>query len=130
MSSPMHQQLFQRVDTLHSSIQETLLLIQRLASLQPDDIDDDSQEPLPDTYRADLAEEIQDSLKQHEGELELVQQDVGDVTNVHPRKPGHHNLTQREQDREQTNAELLAKSSKLGEDFKMYVPTPHHDPIQ
>lgn len=119
MSFPLHQQLFERVDTLQSSIQQSLVLIQRLASLQPDDIDDTSQEPLPDTYRADVAEEIQDSLKQHQSELELIQQDVEDVTTAHPRKPGHHNLTKREQDREHANTELLTKSSKLSENFKM-----------
>lgn len=121
MSFPQHQQLLRRVDTLQSSIQETLFLIQRLASLQPDDIDDQTQQPLDDTFRADLAEEIQDSLKQHETELELIQQDVEDVTTAHPRKPGHHNLTQREQEREHANSELLMRISKLSEDFKVYV---------
>jgi len=121
MSFHGHQQLFERVETLQSSIQETLVLIQRLASLQPDDIDETSQEPLPDTYQSDLVEEIQDSLKQHEAELELIQQDVEDVTSAHPRKPGHHNLTKREQEREHANTDLVSQSSKLGDNFRMYA---------
>lgn len=118
-SSSSNDQLFERLETLQSSIKETLDLIQRLAAFQPDDIDETSQEPLPDTYRADLADEIQDTLKQHEMELELLQQDVEDATTAHARRPGHHKLTKMEQEREHANKELMAKSSQLGDDFKM-----------
>ena len=119
------QQIFVRVDALQTSIKETLQLIQRLATLHPDDSDTNSQEALGDTYRADLAAEIHDGLKQHEEEFEMIQQDTEDIVGVashdtRSRRSGNH-VTKRDQERERESAELLARTSKLSEDLRLYV---------
>lgn len=119
------QQIFVRVDALQTSIKETLQLIQRLATLHPDDNDTTSQEAQGDTYRVDLAAEIHDGLKQHEEEFEMIQQDTEDIVGLashdtRSRRSGNH-VTKRDQERERESAELLARTSKMSEDLRLYV---------
>jgi protein transport protein SEC20 len=117
------QQLFVRLDALQTSIKESLQHIQRLAILQPDDLD--NQDTTSDSFRADLTAEIHDSLKQQEDDLEMINQDVEDVVTLSgqdgrsSRRSGH--IPQRDQDRDRDNTELLSRTSRVGDELKLYV---------
>jgi protein transport protein SEC20 len=117
------QQLFVRLDALQTSIKESLQLIQRLATLRPDDVD--NQDTTSDSFRADLAAEIHDGLKQQEEDLEMINQDVEDVVSLagpdgrYSRRSGH--IVRRDEERDRENADLLSRSSRIGEELKLCV---------
>lgn len=112
----------QRLSTLQDTIKSVSQLVQRLAKLQPSSTSSD--ELSGEEARADLAAEIQESLRQAEDEHELLKQDVEDMTS-----PGVESMTssfRRSGTHQPDNSEtalVRSESERTGEKLKMYVQT-------
>ncbi|KAF2764760.1 hypothetical protein EJ03DRAFT_331543 [Teratosphaeria nubilosa] len=104
------QQLSHNLAQLHDSLKATNALITRLAKLafQPGAEPDHAE----NTVRLELAQDIHDSLKQLEEELELLKPDVEDATaGAAPQK-------RRESEKQREGARLSAQVLRLEEDLK------------
>lgn len=99
------------VQTLSDSIKATFNLISRLSKLsfQP------GSEPLEGevSVRIELAQDIHDSLKQHEEELELLRQEVEDQSGS-----SNYGHRRRDTEKDRETARLAAQIVRLGEDLK------------
>lgn len=103
-------QLSQQLSQLSDSLKATNALITRLGrlSFQP------GSEPLEDegSVRVELAQDIHDSLKQLEEELELLRQEAEDLTTA-----ATGSVRRRDSEREREKARLSAQVARLGEDL-------------
>ncbi|GAB7364172.1 hypothetical protein MBLNU230_g4723t1 [Neophaeotheca triangularis] len=110
-------QLAQSLQSLSESLKTTNTLILRLAKLtfQPgtEGLDE------PNTVRVELSQDIHESLKQHEEDLELVKQEVADLTTT--TGPQAHNPrrrdSERDRERNRETARLESQVVRLGEDL-------------
>ena len=104
------QKLSIRLSTLSDSLRTTLQLISRLSKLSfapgstPLEGDGD--------VRVELTQDIRDSLKQHEEDLEYLSQEVEDLTV----SGGRH--SRRDSNKDRDRARLAAQVARLGEDLK------------
>lgn len=104
-------QLSTQLSQLSDSLKSTNALISRLAKLsfQP------GSEPLSETgsVRIELAQDIHDSLKQLEEDLELLKQEAEDLTAA-----STGSVRRRDSEREREKARLSAQVARLGEDLR------------
>jgi len=114
-SSNQLQSLSARLDALADTLKTTRQLVNRLAKLgfQPGSTPLESEEG---DVRAELSSDIHESLKQHEEDLELLKQEVADLTG--PERPSH---SKRESERDRAKSRLSVQVVRLGEDLKQYV---------
>ena len=114
-SSNQLQSLSTRLDALTSNLKTTRQLVNRLAKLgfQPGSTPLESEEG---DVRAELSSDIHESLKQQEEDLELLKQEVTDLTGQErPAQP------KRESERDRVKSRLSVQVVRLGEDLKQYV---------
>ena len=104
-------QLSQQLSQLSDSLKATNTLISRLSKLsfQP------GSEPLEGngSVRVELAQDIHDSLKQLEEELELLKQEAEDLTTA-----TGGSVRRRDSEKERDKARLSAQVARLGEDLR------------
>jgi protein transport protein SEC20 len=104
-------QLSQQLSQLSDSLKATNTLISRLSKLsfQP------GSEPLEGegSVRVELAQDIHDSLKQLEEELELLKQEAEDLTTA-----TGGSVRRRDSEKEREKARLSAQVARLGEDLR------------
>lgn len=115
--STQAQSLSARLNTLSEGNKATLQLVSRLAKLQfqPGSVPLQGDEG---DVRAELTGEIHESLKQQEEELELLEQEVRDATEI---KEKGNRRRESEKDRERTG--LVVKVARVSEDLRQYVLT-------
>jgi len=104
-----------RLTALSDANKTTLHLIHRLAKLhfQPGSTPLDSEEG---DVRVELSSEIHDNLRQQEEELELLKQEVEDVTSG-----GFVPSRRRDSERDRERARLSIQVARLEEDLRQYV---------
>lgn len=109
-------QLAKQLQQLSNTLKATNTLISRLANLtfQP------GSEPLDseDTVRAELSQDIHDSLKQLEEDLELLSQEAEDLTAVAGNSVGSGIRRRESSDRQREGVQLSAQVARLGEDLR------------
>ena len=110
--------LQQRLQTLSNTLKQTQALIKQLSNLSsglpnadPAEEDVDESET-----RAELGEEIHETLKQQEDDFELIQQDAEDLSSgpnwARRRDSG------RDSERERQRVDLASLTIRLGEDLR------------
>ena len=109
------QSLSSRLYTLLQAHKQTTQLITRLSKL-PVQPGSSASDPSEGDARLELSEEIHQSLKEQEEELELLRQEVEDLTNTTNWASGRRRDS--EKDREKNS--LAAQVARFGEDLKTY----------
>lgn len=114
-SSSQLQSLSARLDALSDSLKTTLQLVHRLAKLSfhPGSTPLDSEEG---DVRAELSSDIHENLKQQEEDLELLKQEVADLTG-----PERSSQQRRESERDREKSRLSVQVVRLGEDLRQCV---------
>lgn len=102
-----------RLNALHDAHKSTLQLISRLSNLrfQPGSL------PLNDPdgdVRGELTAEIHDSLKREDEELEILKQEVQELSHTDQGQP-----VPRQADEDKDQARLIIQVARVVEDFKM-----------
>lgn len=117
MTSARLQSLETRLNTLHEAHKTTLQLITRLSNLkfQPGSLPGTNE---GGDVRTELTSEIHESLKKEDEELEILRQEVQDVTSL-----DHSAAARRDTEKSKDQARLAVQIARLGEDFKKYVAT-------
>lgn len=107
--------LTSRLHTLLQAHKQTSQLITRLSKLpvQPGSL---ASDPSEGDARLELSEEIHQSLKEQEEELELLRQEFEDLTNTTIWVSGR----RRDSDRDREKNNLAAQVARFGEDLKTY----------
>ncbi len=109
------QYLSKRLYALSESPKTTLHLIHRLSKLTFDPgstpVDGDEGD-----VRVELSSDIHESLKQQEEDLDLLRQEVEEITSA-----AYVNGRRRDSDRDRERARLAAQVARLGEDLRKYV---------
>lgn len=100
---------------LYDAHRQTLHLITRLSKLpiQPGSSSLDPEEP---DARVELSAEIHQNLKDQEEELELLRQEVEDLTNT----SAWNGRLRRDSEKDREFTSLAAQVARLGEDLKLY----------
>nr|POE49389.1 hypothetical protein CFP56_50306 [Quercus suber] len=99
--------LLDQSSTLSASLKQTNALIVRLSKLS---FHTNESTDSSNSTRVELAQDIQDSLKQHDRDFELLQQDAEDLTGVRRREGGG--------EKERERARLAAQVGRLEEDLR------------
>lgn len=106
--------LSERISSLLDAHRQTVQLITRLSKL-PIQPGSSSLDPEAADARVELSSEIHQNLKDQEEELELLRQEVEDLTNA----SAWGSSRRRESEKDKEYASLAAQVARLGEDLKM-----------
>ena len=109
------QALQARLTPLFDSLKQTQQLISRLSKF-PATPGSSPSNPEEGDARVELSAEIHQSLKEQEGDLELLRQEIEDQTNTSSRAS---NTRRRDSGREREKTDLAAQVTRLGEELKM-----------
>ncbi len=105
-----------RLTSLYDVHRQTLHLITRLSKL-PIQPGSSSLDPEEADARIELSAEIHQNLKDQEEELELLRQEVEDLTNP----TSWTGSRRRDSDKDREYTSLVAQVARLGEDLKLYA---------
>ncbi len=109
-----------RLTSLYDVHRRTLHLITRLAKL-PIQPGSSSLDPEEADARIELSAEIHQNLKDQEEELELLRQEVEDLTNT----SSWNGSRRRDSDKDREFTSLAAQVARLGDDLKLYATLDH-----
>lgn len=104
-----------RSTSLYDAHRQTLHLITRLSKL-PIQPGSSSLDPEEADARVELSAEIHQNLKDQEEELELLRQEVEDLTNT----SSWNGRLRRDSEKDREFTSLAAQVARLGEDLKLY----------